>query len=258
MLFINTRPAARAKVLSQCLEQAGFAVFDLPLLVLQAQAYTGVLEQQFQQLPQVQCIVVVSPTAVDIGMQYLMQSQVELARLTNISWVAVGQKTADRLAKYGIQASVPTLETSEGMLQLPLFTQRQDLQKIAFWRGVGGRQLMMQQCQQRGLDVMNMVLYQRHCPVEAVRQFAQLQQQLQVDPQPYVICISSEASWQHWSQLCGQDLLMLQQGHYLVLGSRLYNVLQNFSQQMGIGFNITQLEYLDERTVLNTLQQLHI
>ena len=181
-----------------------------------------------------------------------------MARLTNISWVAVGQKTADRLAKYGIQASVPTLETSEGMLQLPLFTQRQDLQKIAFWRGVGGRQLMMQQCQQRGLDVMNMVLYQRHCPVEAVRQFAQLQQQLQVDPQPYVICISSEASWQHWSQLCGQDLLMLQQGHYLVLGSRLYNVLQNFSQQMGIGFNITQLEYLDERTVLNTLQQLHI
>lgn len=258
MLFVNTRPAARAKALSQCMEQAGFIVFDLPLLALQAQDYTSQLQQQFQQLVYVQAIVVVSPTAAEIGMHYLKQSQVELATLTHITWIAVGQKTADSLAKYGIQASVPALETSEGMLQLPLFTQRQDLQKVAFWRGVGGRQLMMQQCQQRGLEVINMVLYHRHCPVEAVSQFEQLRLYLQHDPQPYVICISSEASWQHWCQLCEQAPVVLQQGNYLVLGSRLYNVLQNFSKQRGICFNITQLEYLDERTVLNTLQQLHI
>lgn len=258
MLFINTRPVVRAKALSQCLSQAGFAVFDLPLLVLQAQQYSLQLQQQFQQLAQVQAIVVVSPTAVDIGMQYLKQSQIDLVTLAHINWIAVGKKTADTLAKYGIQASVPELETSEGMLQLPLFTQRQDLEKIAFWRGVGGRQLMMQQCQQSGIEVINMVLYTRHCPVEAVQQFQQLRQQLQTEPQPYVMCISSEASWRYWCQLCQQDMCMLQQGHYLVLGTRLYNVLQNFSQQMAIGFNITQLEYIDERTVLDTLQQLHI
>ena len=127
MLFINTRPAIRAKALTQCLTQAGVVVFELPLLALQARAYTTDLQQQFQQLEHVQAIVVVSPTAVEIGMQYLQRSQLELSALSQIAWIAVGQKTADVLAQYGVEAHVPEVETSEGMLDLPLFSQRQDL-----------------------------------------------------------------------------------------------------------------------------------
>lgn len=258
MLFVNTRPAIRAKALSQCLTQAGIDVFELPLLALQAEPYTLDLQQQFYQLEHVQAIVVVSPTAVEVGMQYLKHAQLELSDLAQVEWIAVGQKTADALAQYGVVASVPEVETSEGMLALPLFSQRQDLKEIAFWRGIGGRQFMMQQCQQQGFDVLNILLYQRHCPDEAQIQLQVLLQQYLLHPQPYMICISSEASWHYWCQLCEQHLELLAQGHYLVLGERLQHILQKFTLEKGICFNITQLESLDELTVLNILQQLHI
>lgn len=258
MLFVNTRPTIRAQALSQCLSQAGITVFELPLLALQAQPYTENLQQQFQQLEHVQAVVVVSPTAVEIGMQYLRRSQLEMSALAQIQWIAVGQKTADALAQYGITASVPEVETSEGMLDLPIFSQRQDLKKIAFWRGIGGRQFMMQQCQQQGIEVLNILLYQRQCPDEAKPQFNTLIHQYALDPKPYIVCISSEASWHYWCQLCEKHLEFLQQGHYLVLGERLYHILQKFTLKKGICFNITQLDSLDESTVLNTLQQLHI
>lgn len=248
----------RAKELTHCLTQAGVSVFELPLLALQPRPYTQDLKQQFQQLEHVQAIVVVSPTAVEIGMQYLQQSQLGLSALSQVEWIAVGQKTADVLAQYGVEASVPEVETSEGMLALPLFSQRYDLKKIAFWRGLGGRQFMMQQCQQRGLEVLNILLYQRHCPDEAQVQLRELLQQHAFHPQPYVICISSEASWNYWCQLCEQHLVFLQHGHYFVLGERLHHILQKFTLEKGICFNITQLDSLDELTVLNTLQQLHI
>ena len=37
-----------------------------------------------------------------------------------IQWIAVGETTAQALATYGISAEVPLVETSEGMLQLPM------------------------------------------------------------------------------------------------------------------------------------------
>ncbi len=70
------------------------------------------LDILFQRLPEVQCIVVVSPTAVSIGMQYLQQSGVLLAQLQHIQWIAVGKTTADCLAEYGIDALIPEVETS--------------------------------------------------------------------------------------------------------------------------------------------------
>lgn len=258
MLFINTRPASRARELTQCLTQAGVTVFELPLLALQSYPYTVDLEQQFQQLPFVQAIVAVSPTAVGIGMDYLQRSQLTISDLDQVEWIAVGRKTADTLVQYGINASVPKLETSEGMLALPIFNQRQDLKRIAFWRGLGGRQFMMQQCKQQGFEILNMLLYQRHCPDNALQQFQHLLQQHLLNPQPYVVCISSEASWHNWCQLCEQHVAFLEQGHYLVLGERLYQILQKFHLKKGNCFNITQVESLDEPTVLNTLQQLHI
>ncbi|MFX4774272.1 uroporphyrinogen-III synthase, partial [Acinetobacter baumannii] len=78
------------------------------------------LDQLYQQLSGAQAIVVVSPTAVDVGMQYLKQSGLKLDDLKHIQWIAVGQATAHRLYEYGVEAHVPDVETSEGMLNLPI------------------------------------------------------------------------------------------------------------------------------------------
>ncbi len=149
MLFINTRPQDRAEQLSHALRLAQMDVLDLPLLELLPQVWSDDLSALYRQLPDAQVIVVVSPTAVKIGMAYLKQSGITLAQLEHIQWIAVGKTTAQALAKFNIKSDAPEIENSEGMLQLPILRQHPHLSRIAFWRGQGGRQFMMQQLQQR-------------------------------------------------------------------------------------------------------------
>ena len=164
MLFINTRPEDRAVNLTQALLEVGHQVINLPLLELVAEPFSGHLRELYQQLEQVQVIVVVSPTAVDVGMQYLQQQKISLDQLKHVQWIAVGQATAQALAKFDIDSHIPEVENSEGMLELPILNQQVHLDKVAFWRGLGGRQFMMQQLQQQGVEILNFVLYRRQCP----------------------------------------------------------------------------------------------
>ena len=256
-LFINTRPADRAQPLTAALKQNGYQVIELPLLELQACEYSSALDTLFQQLFDVQSIVVVSPTAVSIGMQYLQRSAVPLSKLKHIQWIAVGKTTADCLAEYGIQAHIPEVETSEGMLSLPFFKQQEDLKKIAFWRGEGGRQFMMQQCLERQIEVLNFVLYQRVLPEQSRYIFQQFQvqfSQLHPDVKTWV-CISSEASWNNWKLLCQHAPEVLNQMHYLVLGQRLSEILQLDRKQYQYCFNIAQVEHLSPTVIIQTLAE---
>lgn len=256
MLFINTRPYGRAQTLSQSLLQAGIEVVELPLLALAAQPFSQALKTLYQQLLDTQMIVVVSPTAVEIGMQYLQQSGVERSQLQHIEWIAVGQATAQALAQYQINSHVPEVETSEGMLGLSVFNNVEHLHKIAFWRGEGGRQFMMQQCQARQLDVLNFILYSRHLPVTSLAQYRAMLLNMDHIAPPYVVCISSEASWLNWLQLNQANLKLIEQCHYLVLGERLYQILQQYKKKMTMCFKIDTLENLKTQTVLQQIQQL--
>ncbi|RYL25378.1 MULTISPECIES: uroporphyrinogen-III synthase [Acinetobacter] len=256
MLFINTRPTDRAQALSQNLIQAGIDTIELPLLELSAHPFSNELKALYSQLLKAQMIVVVSPTAVEIGMRYLQQSGVQLSQLQHIEWIAVGQMTAQALAKYQISSHVPEVETSEGMLGLSIFEHVQPLSKIAFWRGEGGRQFMMQQCQARQLEVLNFILYERHLPATSLAQYRTMLLKLDQMHQPYVVCISSEASWLNWLQLNQENLKLVDQCHYLVLGERLYQILQQYKKKMTMCFNISTLPNLKTVTVLQQIQLL--
>ena len=56
----------------------------------------------------------------------------KIDELKHIQWIAVGQATANRLHDYGIEAHVPEVETSEGMLNLPLLHRMQKSGSVAF------------------------------------------------------------------------------------------------------------------------------
>lgn len=248
MLFVNTRPTERAQPLSDAMRVASFAVLELPLLELIAVPFQGALADLYTQLKQTQVIVVVSPTAVEIGFNYLKQAGWKLDQLQHIRWIAVGQATATSLRRHGvINMSVPEVETSEGMLSLPVLADL-ELDCIAFWRGEGGRQFMMQQLQQAGVFVLNFVLYRRSCPHQTIRLFQQSLPQLQQHDLCYV-CISSEASWLNWLNLCQNQQDVLSKSHYLVLGTRLSEVVKHTAQQLGYGL---------KQVVLNNLSPQHI
>lgn len=255
MLFINTRPIDRAQTLTQCLSQAGVEVVNLPLLELTARPYNFELESLYLQLIDTQIIVVVSPTAVEIGMQYLQKVGLSLQQLEHIQWVAVGRKTAQTLNLWGVESHIPEVETSEGMLSLPIFNTHQNLKQVAFWRGEGGRQFMMQQCQDRHIHVLNFVLYERHRPKQTPQLFANFIDCVE-QPKPYWNCISSEASWRNWLDLTQAHTSIIHDCHYLVLGERLYQLVQHDKKILQSCFNITQISDLEPETILQNIMQL--
>lgn len=256
MLFINTRPIDRAQTLTQCLRQSGFDVLDLPLLELKPRPFTQQLKQLYSQLQDTQIIVVVSPTAVQVGMEYLQQAGILTSQIKHIQWIAVGRKTAEALTEYQISSHVPEVETSEGMLSLPIFNQLQDITQIAFWRGEGGRQLMMQQCTERHIKVLNFVLYERECPQTTFNQFSAWLPRITQAEKPYWNCMSSEASWKHWLTLTKDYPAILNGCHYLVLGERLYQLLLDEKNNHQKCFNITKILDLEPNTILHMILQL--
>lgn len=257
MLFINTRPQDRASALSQALVQSSVpvSVLELPLLVLQPVEWSILLEQQFQQMPTVDVIVVVSPTAVELGMRALERVGIKLESLkSTLKWIAVGTATAACLQKYGVESEVPLVETSEGMLSLPSLATLPSASRVAFWRGLGGREFMMNHLQQLGMHVLNCVLYERCCPPKTISDFKK-QKNLINTQRKYSILISSEASWLNWLALLDpqHDFSV---GYYLVLGERLESVLNNYRKQHQLDFKIIQISDLKPVTIENVLARL--
>lgn len=249
MIFINTRPASRADDLTKALNDAGYQVESLPLLELVPQPFSNELQQLYQQLSETQIIVVVSPTAVEIGIRYLQRAGLPLQQLKHIQWIAVGNATAQALAKFNIESHVPEVESSEGMLELSILQQQDHLKKIAFWRGLGGRQFMMQQLQQQGVSLLNFVLYRRQCPENSVVHFPKIIAKLK-DRQSVVVLISSEASWNYWQQLCHSSATQVE-WIYMVLGSRLAHLVQATSS--AATNNIIQLDSLSAVEIIQRM-----
>lgn len=81
---------------------------------------------------------------------------------TTAIWFAIGQATAAALAARGIEATVPTQTDSEGLLQ-EMFEKITSGQQLVILKGEGGRTLLAERLQARGLSVTEVPLYRRIC-----------------------------------------------------------------------------------------------
>ena len=252
MLFINTRPADRAQQLTQALQTEGLAVLELPLLALEAMPWSESLAHLFAHIDRVKVIVVVSPAAVAFGMQALARVGAKPEDLGHVQWIAVGQATAHALLQYGFESHVPEVETSEGMLRLPVLQHLDSSAQIAFWRGEGGRQFMMDTLSTQGIEVLNFVLYRRDCPVSTAQT---LQAHLDIIRQalPCVLLISSEASWNNWLRLAQHYSLEQTAIYCFVLAARVTRLVEESCHEHQLGYQVIQLEDLKQDTILKQL-----
>lgn len=255
MLFLNTRPPDRAALLSNILKAAKIEVLELPLLELVEEPYSVMLEGLYQQLPQAHAIVVVSPTAAHVGMRYLAQAGMTLKVLTQIQWIAVGKATQRTLAEYGISSIVPDVETSEGMLELPILTALKPKSTLAFWRGEGGRVFMMDHFRQLGIQVLNFVLYKRQCPNSTLSLFQQYVDRLN-QAECFAVLISSEASWLNWLSLVNAYPKIVEKAYYLTLGPRLTRLVSTYQREQGLTLGWVEIENLQKETILHYLDRI--
>lgn len=243
---VNTRPTERADALNIALQQAGYQLTALPLLELVAEPLDAV-QQPLAAIDQANVVVVVSPTAAQIGLDYLARLGIEASTLA-CRWVAVGQATAQILIQAGLQASIPDIETSEGILALSLFNQADLALQVMFWRGHGGRQFMLQQLQNQQHHIISVNLYQRQLPAAAT----QIYQQLLQHP-PQVLIVSSGVSWQHWLSL-RQEFGAIELSYVLVLGQRIF---QKICKDINCMNHLPQVIALDSLQPDYILEVLH-
>lgn len=263
---INTRPVERAVALTQHLQAAGLTVVDMPMLTLEARATTDndmLLMRQWL-AGKYQALVIVSPTAAASGLaiwQTLEHERQALAAtdksidehcdiLTAPSHIiAVGEATAAvlndvKLPVASYQVLQPTIANNEGMLAMPEIEGLQAGDKLLVWRGLGGRRLLVDTLQARGVHIDSIAWYERKMPMDAMRQYQQWLQDFNTQnamsglsasqqAKPIVI-VSSGTAFEHWQSVVqaaekqampANKALKLSDFTYVVLGERLANIV---------------------------------
>ena len=238
--IINTRPEQRATQLTQALEQQGATVFSLPLLETIALELSAVGKDCLLNLDRYHSVFVVSPTAAELGLNALADYWPQWP--VGIEWLAVGQSTAQVLRSYFIEPTIPEQETSEGLLQLPQLQQLTQGQRLLVLRGEGGRNLVRDSLQNRGVKVDYVDLYRRQLPQHSLQQWPQIQQQT-ID----VVIISSGETLTQWLQLAGQQA---QNIPILVISPRLVEL----AQQQGFKTVLSSVS-IHPKDICNTLSQ---
>lgn len=272
-IVINTRPVERAAPLTEHLQAAGMSVIDMPMLTLEARPTTeqdmGLMRQWFA--GDYQALVIVSPTAAASGLavwQALEHERQAQKSSENASQqketgftgleapshlIAVGEATAAvlndaKLAASSYQVLQPLIANNEGMLAMPEIDSLQAGDKLLVWRGLGGRRLLVDTLQARGVHIDSIAWYERKMPADAMTQYEQWQmqflaqqskQQATSTAQPIVI-VSSGTAFEHWEAIVkavaakasesnkdkiASSPLQLNDFAYVVLGERLANMV---------------------------------
>lgn len=262
MIFINTRPASRASVLSEALRNKGMTVLEMPLLEL---APVDISEREshyqqdfYQKTDKYQALVVVSPTAARMGLAACPAGFVPTCAV-----IAVGHATAKVLREQGWQVQCPDEYSNEGMIKMSALNSLGKGDHILVWRGRGGRRVLVNFLQDNGVEVHAIAWYQRQCPHDADTQFGQLQQDLAalaLTERPIALVSSGEAftNWrlllaafeaeiknngkQTWHRLVDFD--------YITFGKRLTETLTE------LNLRCNRVEHLDTDEVWRGIEQI--
>jgi len=280
-IVINTRPVGRAASLTQHLQAAGLTVIEMPMLTLRPRPTTDLdiaLMRQWM-AGEYKALVIVSPTAAASGLVAWQSLEYEkrkykakdsdgkyvqkLSECLSLPspLIAVGEATAAEFSQVRIdttdyQILQPETANNEGMLAMPEIDSLQAGDKLLIWRGLGGRRLLVDTLQARGVHIDSIAWYERIMPIDAIAEYQQWQQAflthsttsdiaLLKQSKPIVV-ISSAAAFEHWSNIVndGQTQtvdkeqnsdavadttqrlsLTLKDFSYVVLGERLANMV---------------------------------
>ena len=275
-LVINTRPVERAAPLTRHLQAAGMSVVDMPMLTLQPRLTTDsdmILMRQWL-AGEYQALVIVSPTAAASGLAIwqLLEREHQANSATDKEvegikgssnilvapshLIAVGEATAAvlneaKLSNASYQVLQPAIANNEGMLAMPEIDSLQAGDKLLVWRGLGGRRLLVDTLQARGVHIDSIAWYERKMPINAMAQYQQWRQDFnnknattgitasqQAKP---IVIVSSGTAFEHWESivqatktinLAAENQAMsvnaplkLSDFAYVVLGERLANMV---------------------------------
>ena len=155
---VITRPQADSERLSEALQNEGFQTRVMPIITIEA--IPTAEQAPAPSLSDDALCIFISANAVRFGLPQLGSA---LARDSDLTVIAVGNKTRDTLAAEGIQAQVPVRADSEGLLAMPALS-APDSRDVVIVKGEGGRELLASELTGRGARVTEWACYRRCWP----------------------------------------------------------------------------------------------
>ena len=162
---VITRPAAQAEALAHRLAESGCPVRMFPLLEIQPLADTSELSATFAKLTDYAMVAFVSPNAIDAVFAHLTV----WPKPVSVAVVGEGSKLA--LARHGVTdanahiiSPADKLRTDSETLLVELDLDALRGKKVLIVRAESGRELLADQLRAAGVDVEQIVAYQRLAP----------------------------------------------------------------------------------------------
>ena len=155
---VLTRPQPDSERLSDALQNEGFQTRVTPIITIEA--IPTAEQAPAPSLSDDALCIFISANAVRFGLPQLGSA---LARDSDLTVIAVGNKTRDTLAAEGIQAQVPVRADSEGLLAMPALS-APDSRDVVIVKGEGGRELLALELTGRGARVTEWACYRRCWP----------------------------------------------------------------------------------------------
>lgn len=155
---VLTRPQADSERLSETLQNEGFQTRVMPIITIEA--IPTAEQAPAPSLSDDALCIFISANAVRFGLPQLGSA---LARDSDLTVIAVGNKTRNTLAAGGIQAQVPVRADSEGLLAMPALS-APDSRDVVIVKGEGGRELLASELTGRGARVTEWACYRRCWP----------------------------------------------------------------------------------------------
>lgn len=157
-IILLTRSEEQNMIFKAHLADLDAEVLSRPLLRSIPIPLTQAANQVILDLDRFDHIIFISQNAVAFGLKSLASRWPQWPQ--SLHWYAVGPATAQRLQQAGIQAIVPQLASSEGLLELPGL-KLPGGSNVLIMRGLGGRETLKQTLEVRGAVVDYIEVYRR-------------------------------------------------------------------------------------------------
>ncbi|MGK9065948.1 uroporphyrinogen-III synthase [Stutzerimonas chloritidismutans] len=163
--LLLTRPADECTALAARLAQVGIHTSSLPLLAIEPLPETPEQRATMLELDRYQAVIVVSKPAARLGLERLDRYWPH--KPFGQAWFSVGAATGGLLEDYGLDVSWPAVgDDSEALLALPRLAEALAVPqpRALLLRGEGGRELIVDTLNARGVQVDSLELYRRYLP----------------------------------------------------------------------------------------------
>ena len=238
-----TRPEGQTENLSTQLKEVGANIESMPMLAIQPLVIDEAIKKKVLDLDRYDAVFFISTNAARLGMEvihnYWPQFPVQL------KLYAVGPTTASVLEEYGLTVEYPEGRmSSEALLELDSLQQINNKNALIV-RGVGGRELLATDLQERGAQVVYLELYRRECPAYKVGELKQiLEKHL-----PDAIVVTSAEALENLKGLLERDGCSLSETPLFVSSERIAEI----ASKSGFSNTVT-MSGADDRAVMQSLE----